>query len=240
MPAPLVCHLARNHDHPAGRAAALELPALAMASSEVVYRGRNTLVRVSWLGRDTVVKCFPPGRGAIKASKALANAQRLQELGIGTPEPFAAVIGADGAGWFACAWIGGCRAVWDLHDRSQPDSDRHCADLGAFIGRMHQACVHHRDLTPGNVLLAPAPSGFTYLVIDHNRMSFGRIGFLRGVAALVQLECAGRTLGGYCAARAFPLGLARAWYTTVAVWHRLRWWVKDGTRAWRRRLAGRG
>ena len=220
--------------------AAEGLPAAAAASSDVIYRGRNVLVRVRWLGQQAVVKCFPPTRGSIKAQKALVNAERLGDLGIGTPEPYAAVAGADGSGWFACAWIDGCRAVWDLHDRALPESDRHCAELGAFIGRMHAAGAHHRDLTPGNVLLAPRPEGFTHLIIDHNRMSFDRVGFVRGIAALVQLECQGRTLSGYCTARNYPLRPARCWYNVVWAWHRVLWACKDGTRPFRRRLRGRG
>ena len=221
------------------RLLAESLPARAAASEQVVYRGRNVLVRIDWLGEPVVVKCFPRRRGAIKARKAFAHALKLQELGLGTPPVYAAVEGEDGAGWFACAWIADCRAVWDLHDRVIPDSDRHCRELGAFVGRMHQAGAHHRDLTPGNILLAPKGESFAHQIVDHNRMSFGPIGALRGLAALVKLECQGRTLHGYCQTRGLAYGPALLWFRMVWCWHRGLWAIKNSTRPLRRWLRGR-
>jgi hypothetical protein len=232
-------HLAPRWAEPRHRQLAESLPAQVASSDQVVYRGRNVLVRLDWLGEPVVVKCFPSPRGAIKARKAFTHALRLAELGLGTPAAYAALEGADGAGWFACAWIPDCRAVWDLHDRAIPDSDRHCRELGAFIGRMHAAGVHHRDLTPGNILLAPQGDGFAHYIVDHNRMGFAPIGALRGLAALVKLECQGRTVEGYCQARGLARGPAQAWYRLVWVWHRILWAVKNRTRRWRRRLQGR-
>lgn len=239
MPALRTVHLAPHYSGPEHRLLAESLPERAAASEQVVYRGRNVLVRLDWVGEQVVVKCFPKPRGAIKARKAFTHALKLHELGLGTPAAYAAVESADGAGWFACAWIAGCRAVWDLHDRIIPDSDRHCRALGAFVGRMHEAGVHHRDLTPGNILLAPQGEDFEHLIVDHNRMGFGPIGALRGVAALVKLECQGRTLPGYCEARGLAYGPALMSFRGVWCWHRILWAVKNSTRPLRRWLRSR-
>jgi hypothetical protein len=241
-------HLCPAWDTPAGRDLALGLDRLAAAAppEAVVYRARNTLVRLELAGAMAVVKCFPARSGwqrwfsrTTKAAKAYRNAEELLRRGIGTPAPFAAVEAEDGRSWFACAWAEGCRSVWQLHDRTLADADRHCAALGAFIGRMHQAGCDHRDLTPGNVLLQPRDDGYHHLLVDCNRMRFVPVGARLGLARLVSLECQGRTLEGYCRERGLPLPWARRFYQAVADWHRWKWALKDRTRPWRRRLAGR-
>jgi hypothetical protein len=241
-------HLCPAWDTPAGRELALRLGELAAAAppEAVVYKARNTLVRLDLLGTTAVVKCFPARTGwqrrwsrSSKAVKAYANAAELRRRGLGTPEPLAAVEGDDGRSWFACAWIDGCRSVWNLHDGALPDADRHCEELGAFIGRLHQAGCDHRDLTPGNVLLRPQGDGYEHLLVDCNRMRFVPVSARAGLARLVSLECQGRTLAGYCRVRGIPLPWARRFFAAVAGWHRFKWQLKDRTRPWRRRLAGR-
>lgn len=245
---PRLLHLCPAWDGPAGRELALRLGELAAAAppEAVVYKARNTLVRLDLLGGTAVVKCFPPRSSwqrfwsrATKAAKAYANAAELLRRGLGTPEPLAAVEADDGRSWFACAWIPGCRSVWELHVARLPDADRHCEALGAFIGRLHQAGCDHRDLTPGNVLLRPQGDGFEHLLVDCNRMRFVPVNARLGLARLVSLECQGRTLPGYCRERGLPLAWARRFYDAIAGWHRFKWQVKDRTRPWRRRLAGR-
>lgn len=240
-----VLRLRPEWDDADGRALAASLPALAAGAGPeaVVYRARNTLVRGELRGRMAVVKCFParprwkrPLASVSKAVKAYDHAIGLLARGIATPEPFCAVQAADGRAWFACAWEAGCHSVWELHRDELPGADRHCEELGAFIGRLHEAGCDHRDLTPGNVLLRPSGAGFDHLLVDCNRLRFAPVTARLGLARLVSLECAGRTLPGYCRERGIPLSWARRFYGAVADWHRLKWWIKDGTRPWRRRL----
>jgi hypothetical protein len=113
--------LAPAWDQPDIRAACLALPATiaALPPQAVIYRGRNTLTRFTLAGREVVAKAFPAPRTflkriqrlgrASKAVRAFDHAAHMQRLGIGTPEPFAALESPDGAAWYLCAWADDCR-----------------------------------------------------------------------------------------------------------------------------------
>ena len=235
--------LAPPFDTDAGRAWAATLPALVASAPEsaVIYRARNTLVRVPGPdGAEVVVKAFGrgkwwrPGSGPIKARKSFAAALRLVQAGVGTPAPVAAVA-AEGRGYYACAWIPGCASVWDLHDGKHP-AER-TADLARFVAAMHEAGVLHRDNTPGNILLHPRADGaFDHLVVDCNRVAFGPVGLITGLKNLVMLECHGQLLAPYLEARRALTPANRRWYTWWAAEHRWRWAIKRSSRPLRRKL----
>lgn len=240
-----VIRLASTWDNAEQRTFCAELPQRLAAAAEtaVLHRGRNLLVRLETSAGEVVAKQFPPRRGlkglfrrGCKATQAFDHATQLQELGIGTPDPLAAIRFADGSSCYVCAWISDCRSVWDLHDRIIPDSDRHCYDLGSFVGCMHIAGALHRDNTPGNILLKPDGESFDHLVVDTNRMRFGSIGLWTGIGSLVQLECEERLLEGYDWARGYAEGRAHRLFRFQALRHRLAWRLKNSTRPLRRRL----
>jgi hypothetical protein len=240
-----ITRLAPAWDTPAIRAQVLTIPAQAAASDDgaVIYRGRNTLVRLDIAGTTVIAKLFPPKRGwkklvrrGDKAVQAFDHSARLVALGLGTPAPYAALACADGSTCYVCAWAPGCRAVWDLHDDKIPDSDRHCADLGRFVAAMHNAGAFHRDNTPGNVLLSPVGDHFAHLVVDTNRMRFGRVGMWSGIASLLQLECQERLLPAYITARGWSPALPTFLFRLLRASHRVKWFFKDGTRPLRRKL----
>lgn len=236
---PLIARIAPGLDRPELREALTGIEPLLAAQGEagVVYRARNLLVRCPLAGSPAVVKAFPAGKGARKAVQAFDHAQELRHRGFLTPAPIAALTAPDGRGWYCCDWIEGCRSVWDLHDGRIPDAERCCDGLGCLIGRLHEAGIHHRDLTPGNVLLQPRPDGgFDHLLIDLNRMRFTRVGHLAGITALVKLECQGRLLEPYCRTRGIRGGLAPALYRAAFAWHRFEFWCKNRTRPLRRKV----
>ena len=211
-----------------------------------LWRGRNTLTRLEIGGRTVVAKAFPAPRSLLKrmqrigrASKAVRAFDHAVEMlgrGVGTPLPLAAIEGDDGAAWYLCDWVADCRPAWHLHDSKIADSDRWCDELGAFIGRMHQAGVYHYDNTPGNVLMRPRDDGWDFLVVDCNRMRFGAVGRWAGLRSLAQLQCQGRLLAGYCRARDWDVDATRRIYDLRLALHRVTWGLKDGTRPLRRRF----
>jgi hypothetical protein len=236
--------LAPPFDTPAGLAWAAGLPAAVEAApaEAVIYRARNTLVRLP--GPDgsgeVVVKAFGrgkwwrPGGGPIKAGKSFERALGMIERGIGTPAPVAAVA-KNGRGYYACAWVPGCASVWDIHDRKLPEAEAEA--LARFTARMHAAGVLHRDNTPGNILLAPRPGGgFDHLVVDCNRVAFGPVGVVAGLKNLVMLECQDRLVGPYLAERGADTPGWRRFFALCAAEHRWRWAVKRGSRPLRRKL----
>jgi tRNA A-37 threonylcarbamoyl transferase component Bud32 len=212
----------------------------------VIYQGRNTLTRLTIAGREVVAKAFPAPRTLLKrlqrigrqskAVRAFDHAERMQRLGIGTPEPLATIAADDGRTWYVCAWADGCTTVRHINKQSGPEIDRLCADVGAFIGRMHQAGAYHFDNTPGNVLLREHGETATFLVVDCNRMRFGRIGAWAGLRSLVQLDWRGRLLDSYCAARGWNPARVRWMYHLRVALERWTRALKGATRPLRRKL----
>jgi tRNA A-37 threonylcarbamoyl transferase component Bud32 len=218
----------------------------ALPGDAVIYRGRNVLTRLTIAGREVVAKAFPAPRTLLKrlqrigragkAVRAFDHAARMQALGIGTPEPLAALAAADGRAWYLCAWADGCTTVRHLGKEHGPDSDRQCAALARFIGRMHQAGAYHLDSTPGNILLREDATGIHFQVVDCNRMRFGRVGAWAGMRTLAQLRCGERLLAGYCEVRGWVPERVR-WRYDLQLWlHRWNWRLKNASRPLRRKL----
>lgn len=240
-----ISRVAPAWDQPTCRQELAVLPeALARCAPEaVIYRGRNTLTRLTLGGRDVVAKAFPAPRTVLKrlqrvgreskAVRAFDHAARMQSLGIGTPEPLAALVAADGRAWYLCAFAEHAVTVRNLPKETGPEIDRLCAEVGAFVGRMHHLGAFHYDSTPGNLLRLTDGS---FLIVDCNRMRFGRVGAWAGLGSLVQLDGRGRLLESYCAARGWDPARLRWRYRlrlTLERWSRA---LKNATRPLRRKL----
>ena len=229
-------------DTEAGRAWCQALPTLlAQAPTDAaIYRGRNALYRLPGVDRQVVIKAFGNGtwwrrgRGPMKATASYDHAAKLMRLGLGTPEPLAVVHARGTGGFYVCAWEDGCRSVWDLHDGLLPA--QHAAALAAFVARLHEAGVHHHDLTPGNVLLKPNGAAFDFLLVDCNRMRFGPVSLTTGLAALAKLECHGHLVAPYAAARGADPARAQRIFARVTLIERTTRRMKDVTRPLRRRV----
>jgi aminoglycoside phosphotransferase (APT) family kinase protein len=234
-----IVRLAPAWDQPAIRDDLQALPQAiaARAADGVIYQGRNTLTRLMVGGREVVAKAFATPRTVLKrvqrigrdskAVRAFDHAAHMRTLGIGTPEPFAAIEADDGRGWYLCAWAEGCTTFRQVSRENLPQDESICAALGAFIGHMHHVGAFHFDSTPGNILYRPDQQPPAFLVVDCNRMRFGRVGVWDGVSTLAQLDQYGRLLESYCAARGWQVARIRWWY-------RLRLTIERGSRALKR------
>lgn len=237
-----ILRLHGSWDTDAGRAWCSELPALVAAApaEAVVYRARNTLVRLDSPTGPVVVKAFGKGKpwrlglGTSKAAESWDHAVRLLRVGLGTPEPRAAVAATGTDGFYVCDWIDGCRSVWDLHDGTLPADQ--VPRLAEYIARMHELGVHHRDLTPGNVLLRVAGKEYQHLLIDLNRMQFGPVSLSTGLAALAKLECHGALCEPYAVARGVDVAKARRIFKRLTLIERTTRACKDATRPLRRKV----
>jgi hypothetical protein len=254
-PTPVVVRLAAEWDCPAARAfcAAIEAAAIHAPAAAVIHHGRNLIFR-ALVGNDEVaVKCFPVAGArrvvyrvrTSKAARAFDNAVRLRALGVGTPCPLAAVELWRGASplasFYCCALLPAFREARELKRDDAGDRATLLSRLGEFVGGLHESRVLHRDLTSGNVLIVPDPEGaggVTFQLVDINRMRFGPVGVLRGLANLAQLRLhdGGAVLGGYCRARKLAVaGVARRYRVFLSL-RSLRQTVQDRTRPVRRRL----
>jgi tRNA A-37 threonylcarbamoyl transferase component Bud32 len=216
------------------------------APDAVIYAGRNVLTRVKIGGYDVVAKAFPAAQTVLKrlqrfgrtskAVRAFDHDRRMLDLGIGTPEPFAVIEATDGRAWYLCAWIADCATVRYLDQRDGDEAEKLCHDLGHFIGQMHHLGVYHFDSTPGNILLRQVNNQSHFLVVDCNRMRFGRIGVWAGLRSLVQLETRGRLLTGYCQARSWDVARVKRTYQLRLWCDRMILRMKKFTRPLRRKL----
>lgn len=237
-----ILRLHGSWDTDASRAWCLELPELVAAAppAAVVYRARNTLVRLDGPTGPVVVKAFGKGKpwrlhlNTSKAAESWDHAVRVLRVGLSTPEPRAAVAASGTGGFFVCDWVEGCRSVWDLHDGTL--AAEHLPRLAEYVARMHELGVHHRDLTPGNVLLREAGKEFEHVLIDLNRMQFGPVSLTVGLAALAKLECHGALCAPYAVARGVEVAKARRIYNRLTLIERTTRAFKNATRPLRRKV----
>ncbi|WP_373763407.1 lipopolysaccharide kinase InaA family protein [Porphyromonas loveana] len=154
--------------------------------SRILYAARNKLYTVSSSRGNLVVKSFriPIILQRIvytflrpsKALRSYRNAIRLQSCGIGTPTPLGyAIERKDGLlrrSYYVCESIATGRDI-RLAMQGLEEDDTLLRALAAFIARMHQAGIHHIDLSPGNVLYEQNDEGeYRFYLIDLNRMRF--------------------------------------------------------------------
>jgi serine/threonine protein kinase len=232
----------------------LEALAPTVPHDAVIYRGRNVIFRASTGDREVAVKRFPVtsvGKRLIyrlratKAVRAFDHGVCLLDLEVGTPRPLAAVdVLRDRwpvASYFCSAFVPDFLEARVLRFPDTPDRAHLLGLLGGFVGRLHELGVLHLDLTAGNVLLVPdsgRPDGFEFQLVDINRMRFGRVGVLAGIANLVQLRLNddGEIFFGYCRARDLDPVRLRGLYDTRLALRSLRQTFKERTRPWRRRF----
>ena len=164
------------------------LPDVFQTTGEVLYQGRNVVKRIEEDGMPVlVVKAF--GIRNIfqktaysffehnKARKAYDNALILQREGFLTPEPYAF------AEEKSKGWITGCYLV-TAETRRQPlmayfekadgELPGLIAELAAFFANLHKKGILHHDLNSTNILPENTPDGWTFELIDNNRMDYVR------------------------------------------------------------------
>jgi hypothetical protein len=233
--------------------AGLEALRRAAPDGAVIHRGRNLIFRHRVGDGDVAVKYFPVrgARGTVyrcrasKAARSFDNATRLMTLGIGTPRPLAAVEVRRArvllASYYCSEFVPAFREARTLKVADAPDRELLLELLGAFVGRLHESGVLHRDLTAGNILMIPdsnQPGGVSLSVVDVNRMRFGCVGPRAGIANLAQLRLqdSGALLAGYCRARGLSVPRVESRYRVRLRLRAVTQALKERTRPWRRRL----
>lgn len=159
-----------------------------------IHKARNELKIIPFGNLKTVVKSFkiphPLNRVIYtffresKAHKSYHNALRLEELGISTPAPIAAIEFFE-SGLLAESFFIAEYFEYDFTIRTPlleplPDREAIFTAFAAYTYDLHQKGVWHLDYSPGNILIKRIESGYQFSIVDINRMEFRPITPLQG------------------------------------------------------------
>ncbi|MFW6160465.1 MAG: lipopolysaccharide kinase InaA family protein [Acidobacteriota bacterium] len=90
--------------------------------------------------------------------------------------------------------------------------------LAAFLRQIHRQGVLHRDLSDGNILVRREGSGYTFFLVDTNRIRFRkRVGLYSGIKSLVRLGIASHYQRFFLEKYRGNIGLSQ----TVWLWYKL-------------------
>lgn len=161
------------------------LPKKAEKEGTVIYKGRNIIYRLPLENMEVTVKCFHVPAlfnrfaytylRAGKAKRSYDNALRLEEMGVGTPEPVAYIEDYEGGllkeSFYICRMDEG--SIIRHWETEVPDYKKMVSALGAFMFELHQKGIYHRDFSPGNILFTVDNGVYHFKLVDINRMRFG-------------------------------------------------------------------
>ena len=163
------------------------------STGHTIYGGeRNTLKTFNLVEKKVTIKAFrtPNLVNRIvynyfrdsKAKRSFTHAQKLLELGIGTPQPIAFMERSNALSFLDSYYI--CEHIdYDLTYRElvhEPDYLNHDDILRAFTRftfRMHEAGILFKDHSPGNTLICKEDDSYNFFLVDLNRMKFKSLSF---------------------------------------------------------------
>ncbi len=160
----------------------------------VIYKGRNELRRMTYDGKDYVVKsfCRPHFINRLvyghlrpsKAERAYHNGLALLEIGVGNPLPVGYV--EERAGWlFADSYLitelSACPYTWkDLLLQQFPYAEQVVREVGKLTATLHEHGYALKDYSRGNILFRQEGGEVKLEVVDLNRMYHGPVSVQMG------------------------------------------------------------
>lgn len=186
-----------------------DLPGHPDAGGITLHSGRNVIRTAAISSPDgesieVAVKAFrvpARPRGFIyahlrpsKARRSFEHAEKLLELGIGTPDPVAWMeheeAGCLRESYYVCRyWPPDIDLAGLLYrgGSTGPDTDSLLAELARFTLLQHDNGVLHLDYNPGNILARAAGAGFEFALVDLNRLRFRPLDRNDRISGLVRL-----------------------------------------------------
>ncbi len=165
------------------------LPTRPFPRGEVIYHGRNTIEKVTAPdGTVLVIKCYKrptrvnqlvySGLRWSKARRSYEYAGRFKRMGIATAEAVAyievAVCGVFHTGYFISRHID-LPLLADIDSYTPEQRSAILSDLAAFTAKMHSAGIMHGDYNHGNIFVRHTDLGYSFALIDINRVVFRRM-----------------------------------------------------------------
>ena len=165
------------------------------SSNESIHKARNELRIVPLHGVKTVIKAFKVPHllnrfvyaylRDSKAKKSYDNAVKLLELGVPTPQPIGYIEFFEGGllsqSYFVSKYEPYDFTIRDVLHHRVGNVETILKAFTAFTFGLHQKGVWHEDYSPGNILIRKEKNGYTFMLVDINRMQFRPIGPFEGI-----------------------------------------------------------
>ena len=176
--------------------------AFAQQEGELLYKGRNELRLLRYQEVELVVKAF---------QRSFEYAERLQQLGIGTPQPIGYYTERKNL-LFHRSYYVSRRSVCpytfaDLIQQPFAEEEAILQAIARTTAQLHEQGLLHKDYSRGNILFALTEQGVKVEIIDLNRIRFKQIGWMEGCRNFERLPLTDRMLHtltiAYAQARGF-------------------------------------
>lgn len=167
----------------------------------VIHKGRNELRRISYAGRDFVIKSFRCPNiinrfvyGVFRPSKAKRSydhALLFLQIGVGTPQPVGYLNIRKGLLFNRSYYItlaSECPFRYeDLFRRKFDCEEDVLRAVGRVTAILHEHGYAHKDYGRANILFGKFPDGIRLDIVDLNRLSIKKIGMKAGCKNLERL-----------------------------------------------------
>ena len=186
-----------------------DLPGRFERDGVTLHSGRNLIKRLGIAGPggepiEVAVKSFAvpaPVRGFVyanlrrsKARRCMIHAEKLVQMGLGTPDPVACIEYEDyrclRGSYYVCRYWPHDHDLTGLLYGGVPsggDARVLLEALARFTAAQHDRGVLHLDYNPGNILVRSAGEGFELALVDLNRLRFRHLDIGDRVSGLARL-----------------------------------------------------
>lgn len=161
---------------------------------KVIYKGRNELRLMRYLDTNLIVKSFQVPNlinriayGFLRSSKAERScryAERLLQMGIGTPQPVGYFTERRGGLFrrsYYVSYQSRCPYTFaDLLKQPFPAEEKILQAIARTTAQLHEQGWLHKDYSRGNILFGWTSDGVQVEIIDLNRIRFKQVGWEEG------------------------------------------------------------
>lgn len=177
------------------------MPAKFDKEGRIIYSGRNLIKVMEVDGIEINVKRYgiPAFANRVvysffripKGRRAFVYPQMLLEKGFETPVPIAYVeerrCGLIRHSYFVSMQSPYKRNFYEFGNAKVEDCRDVIVAFARYTADLHQAGIMHRDYSPGNILFDKIDGEYHFMLVDINRMNFGKITVDMGCANFARL-----------------------------------------------------
>lgn len=177
------------------------IPEIFETEGRVIYSGRNLIKVIEVNGTEINVKRYgiPAFANRViysffrvpKGRRAFVYPHELLQRGFETPDPIA-YIEEKKCGLMNYSYFISLQSPYkrDFYEFGNAAIE-HCRDVvvafAQYTADLHKSGIMHRDYSPGNILFDKIDGKYHFMLVDINRMSFGKISVDKGCANFARL-----------------------------------------------------